>query len=101
MTEVVVAMTNRPLPGNAVRTTVRIDGVQEMRTRRLAGTDPLSTRQVAYICECGEKWVFARDKVDTEEARTQACVCGRTIVIQRGVVYSTGDPRLGFHKRIA
>ena len=38
---------------------------------------------MAYICECGEKWVFTRDEVDTKEAHTRACVCGRTIVIQR------------------
>lgn len=80
---------------------MRIDGVQEMRARRSVGAGPLSAQQVPYICECGEKWVFARDKVDTEEAHTQACVCGSTIVIQRGVVYSTGGPRPGFSKRIA
>ena len=56
---------------------------------------------MAYICECGEKWVFTRDEVDTKEAHTPACLCGRTIVIQRGVVYSTDDPRPGLRKRIA
>jgi hypothetical protein len=54
---------------------------------------------MAYICECGKKWIFGRDEVDTEEAHTQACVCGRTIVIQRGVVYSRDNPRSGPDKQ--
>ena len=81
--------------------------VHEMRKVRSVGAGSLALQQasvhhaIAYICECGEKWVFTRDEVDTKEAHNRACVCGRTIVIQRGVVYSTGDPRPGFRKRIA
>ena len=55
----------------------------------------------AYICECGKKWVFTRDEVETKEARTLGCGCGRTIVIQGGVVYGTGCPRPSSRKRIA
>ena len=56
---------------------------------------------MAYICECGEKWSFTRVEVETKEARTLGCGCGRTIVIQGGVVYGTGFPRLSSRKRIA
>jgi len=56
---------------------------------------------MAYICECGEKWVFTRDEVETKEARTLGCGCGRTIVIQGGVVYGTGGPRPSSRRRIA
>jgi len=56
---------------------------------------------MVYICECREKWVFTRDEVETKEARTLGCGCGRTIVIQGGVVYGTGGPRPSSRKRIA
>ena len=58
--------------------------VHEMRKVRSVGAGSLALQQasvhhaMAYICECGEKWVFTRDEVDTKEAHNRACVCGRT-----------------------
>jgi hypothetical protein len=56
---------------------------------------------MAYVCECGGKWFFARDEVNSKEARTLKCACGRTIVIEDGIVYGTGYPRSGSSKRTA
>jgi hypothetical protein len=76
--------------------------VHEMRKVRTVGAGSLALQQdsvhhaMAYICECGKKWIFGRDEVDTEEAHTQACVCGRTIV---SVVYSRDNPRSGPDKQ--
>jgi len=56
---------------------------------------------MAYVCECGEKWFFARDEVNSKEARTLKCACGRMIVIEDGIVYGTGYPRSGSSKRTA
>ena len=55
---------------------------------------------MAYICECGKKWVFTRNEVDTNEARTLKCACGRTIVIQAGIVYGRDNPRSGSRKQL-
>jgi hypothetical protein len=56
---------------------------------------------MAYVCECGKKWFFARDEVDSKEARTLRCACGRTIVIEGGIVYGTGYPQSTSRKRTA
>jgi hypothetical protein len=80
--------------------------VQQERRIRSPEAAPLAPQQppnhhVAYICECGEKLMFTRDEVSTKEARTLRCACGRTIVIERGILYSTGHPRSDSHKRSA
>ena len=54
---------------------------------------------MAYICECGKKWVFTRNEVDTKDARTLKCACGTTIVIQAGIVYGRDNPRSGSRKQ--
>jgi len=56
---------------------------------------------MVYICECGKKWVFARNEVATKEAHTLTCACGRTIVIKNDIVYGTGYPRSGSRKQTA
>ena len=41
-----------------------------------------------YICQCGRNWRFS---VDPAEARTSVeCGCARSIVIDKGIVYSIG-----------
>jgi len=79
--------------------------VHEMREASSIRAGPPNPQQapahhaMAYICECGEKWVFTRNEVDIKEARTLRCACGRTIVIQSGIVYGTGYPRSGSRKQ--
>jgi hypothetical protein len=79
--------------------------VHEMRKVRSVGAGSLALQQapvhhaMAYICECGKEWIFTRKEVDTEEAHTQACLCGRTLVIQRSVVYGRDNPRSGSRKQ--
>lgn len=81
--------------------------VQKERRIRSPGTGPLAPQRtpvhhaMAYICECGEKLVFTREEVATKEARTLRCACGRTIVIQRGIVYGAGHPHSGSRERTA
>lgn len=79
--------------------------VRETRRIRSVGASPLAPQQapvhhaMAYVCECGEKWVFARKEVGTKEARTLRCACGRTTVIQAGIVYGRDNPRSGSRKQ--
>ena len=40
----------------------------------------------AYACECGKRWSIV---VKRAGIYTMACACGRTVVIQNGVIYST------------
>jgi len=44
---------------------------------------------------------FTREEVATEEPRTLKCACGRTIVIQRGIVYGAGYSQSIFRERTA
>ena len=46
----------------------------------------MSDKTVAYVCECGEKWVFEVDALKGDS--TRRCKCGRTIVIHEGEIYS-------------
>ncbi len=41
----------------------------------------------AYLCECGKKWTF--QKKNTLGKRSTKCECGRTIVVEEGIVYGT------------
>jgi hypothetical protein len=43
----------------------------------------------AYICECGRKWVFPKAAAATLKPLRRSCRCGRTIVVAKGLVYST------------
>ncbi len=45
----------------------------------------MSGKTVAYVCECGKKWVFEKDGRDS----AVQCKCGRSIVVKRDAVYST------------
>ncbi len=42
-----------------------------------------------YVCECGKRWNFSKKDVGAKGSRTFQCVCGRKIVLERGVAYST------------
>ena len=81
--------------------------VQKERRIRSRGTGPLAPQRtpvrqaMGYICECGEKMVFTREEVATKEPRTLKCACGRTIVIQRGIVYGAGYSQSIFRERTA
>lgn len=44
---------------------------------------------VAYICECGKKWVFTKAAATTVKPLRRPCQCGRIIVVAKGLVYST------------
>ncbi len=46
-----------------------------------------SSAIVAYVCECGKKWTFP--KKNTTGKRSTKCECGRTIVIEEGIIYGT------------
>ncbi len=54
---------------------------------------------MAYICECGKKWVFMRNEIATKEEHTLNCACGRTIVIQAGSVYGRDNLRSGSRRQ--
>lgn len=54
---------------------------------------------MAYICECGEKWVFMRNEIATTEEHTFSCACGRTIVTRGGIVYGRDNPHSGSRKQ--
>ena len=43
--------------------------------------------QLAYECECGKHWSMTAAEADI--SKKLKCKCGRTIVIQNGLVYST------------
>jgi hypothetical protein len=45
------------------------------------------TAVIAYICECGKKWTF--QKKNTTGKRSVKCDCGRYIMIDEGLIYST------------
>ena len=68
---------------------------------QIAPRQPPVLDAMAYVCECGKKWFLTRNEADSQETRTFRCACGRTIVIESGIVYSTGYPRYGFRKRAA
>ena len=42
---------------------------------------------IAYLCECGKKWIFPRK--EGQGPSKVKCSCGRTILLRDGVVYST------------
>jgi hypothetical protein len=73
--------------------------------RRSPRAGPLVLQQasvhhaMAYICECGKKWVSMRNEIATTEEHTFSCACGRTIVTHSGIVYGTGYPRSGSRKQ--
>lgn len=46
----------------------------------------MSGKTVAYLCECGKKWVFEEQVLTGDHA--VHCECGRTIVIHDGEIYS-------------
>jgi len=50
-------------------------------------TSPLG--DVAYICECGKKWVFSKAAAATAKPMYRSCKCGRTVVVAKGLIYST------------
>ena len=41
-------------------------------------------KPMAYICECGRKWVFSKADANT----TQLCGCGRIVVVRDQSVYT-------------
>ena len=73
--------------------------------RRSPRAGPLTLQQasvhhaMAYICECGKKWVFMRNEIATKEEHTFSCACGRTIVTRGGIVYGTVSPRASSRKQ--
>jgi predicted SprT family Zn-dependent metalloprotease len=73
--------------------------------RRSPRAGPLALHQasvhhaMAYICECGKKWVSMRNEIATTEEHIFSCDCGRTIVTRDGIVYGTGSPCAGSRKQ--
>jgi hypothetical protein len=45
---------------------------------------PDQAKPLAYICECGRKWVFSKDDANT----SRLCGCGRIIVVRDQAVYT-------------
>jgi hypothetical protein len=60
-----------------------------------------STGQAIHACRIiyADAGLGDRKEVGIKEARTLRCACGRTIVIQAGIVYGTGYPRSGSRKQ--
>ena len=42
---------------------------------------------MAYLCECGKKWSIPKKNV-AKGPSSFKCECGRTIVVEEGIVYS-------------
>lgn len=45
------------------------------------------TGTVAYMCECGKKWVIEKSALKHDSK--WACKCGRTVVVHHGAIYTT------------
>jgi hypothetical protein len=41
---------------------------------------------IAYVCECGKKWVFSKAVAAGKPAQ-HPCKCGRTIVVKNSLIY--------------
>jgi hypothetical protein len=48
-----------------------------------------SLAKIAYICECGRKWVLPSEEL--KNAGKWKCRCGRTIVVRAGTIYSVEE----------
>lgn len=44
---------------------------------------------MAFLCQCGKKWRIPRKPGGNT---TFKCVCGRTVVVHNGIVYSGDKP---------
>ena len=47
---------------------------------------------IAYVCECGKKWVFTKAAAATVKPMLRPCKCGRTVVVAKGLIYGTPTP---------
>jgi hypothetical protein len=43
---------------------------------------------LAYLCECGKKWSIPKKNLSKGPSSFK-CECGRTIVVEEGIMYST------------
>ena len=50
----------------------------------------MSESTFQYLCECRKKWSFTVKEGSSNT--TVKCTCGRIIVIENGIAYSTGRP---------
>ena len=48
---------------------------------------PETTETVAYICECGKKWIV--QKAELKDDHDWRCKCGRTVLVYHGAMFST------------
>ena len=47
------------------------------------------TGNIAYICECGKKWVFPKTVAASTQLAQHPCTCGRVVMVQNGLIYAT------------
>ncbi len=48
---------------------------------------PSDTGSIAYVCECGKKWVVEKAVLSSDGR--WPCKCGRTIIVERGAIYGS------------
>jgi hypothetical protein len=51
------------------------------------------TGNIAYICECGKKWIFPKAAAATSKESQHPCKCGRIVVVKNGLIF--GIPGTG------
>jgi hypothetical protein len=62
---------------------LEIPGILPTSTRMLRNP-PIGN--IAYVCECGKKWVFSKAVAAGKPAQ-HPCKCGRTIVVKNSLIY--------------
>ena len=62
----------------------------ELPAKQMRENTVMPQSTIAYLCECGKKWTFPRREASAKDPSTVQCVCGRTITVRDGIVYSTG-----------